>query len=138
MNVDDFLQRLRGVKKRGRGRWSALCPVHEEKHGSVSITEKHDGKILAYCWGCGASFPDICKAIGYEYRSAGWIEGERGDRTPSGAHSREVARALKDELSVSWVLLTDVANSRVFSKDDRERARVCARRCAAMIEELSA
>lgn len=137
MSVEDFLARLHGVKKRGKGRWFARCPIHEEKTGSVSVTEKPDGKVLAMCFGCGAGFPEICEAIGYEYRSKGWIEAERANVTVSGAQAREVVRALKDELQVGWLLLTDVGSGRVFSKDDRERARACARRCAAMIEELS-
>lgn len=134
--VDDILAKLDGVRKRGKNRWFARCPVHNEKTGSLSIQENPDGRVLMYCFGCGANFPEICKAIGYEYRRTPWIEDTRS-LTPSGFHVREVARAMRDELSVAWILLTDIAGGKVLGKDDRERARVCARRCAAMMEELS-
>lgn len=138
MSAEDFLSKLQGVRKRGKGRWFALCPIHTEKSGSVSITERSDGKILAMCFGCGASFPEICDAVGYEYRDKGWAEAERKNTTVSGAHAREVVGALKSEMQVAWIILVGVGAGRVFSRDDRDRAVVCARRCAAMIEELTA
>jgi hypothetical protein len=138
MSVEDFLARLQGVKKRGNNRWFALCPIHTEKSGSVSITERGDGKVLAMCFGCGATFPQICDAIGYQYRDKGWVQAENErNATVNRFDARSVTRALRDELLVAWVLLQDVGAGRVMAKDDRERAKVCARRCAAMIEELS-
>ena len=45
MNPNEFLTHLRGVKRSGRG-FVALCPAHEDKNPSLSVTEGEDGRIL--------------------------------------------------------------------------------------------
>ena len=42
-----ILEKLQGVKKSGN-EFKALCPAHDDKNPSLSITEK-DGKTLLYC-----------------------------------------------------------------------------------------
>ncbi|MBD3272983.1 AAA family ATPase [Candidatus Dependentiae bacterium] len=51
-------------KTLGKG-FIALCPAHEDKNPSLSITEGDDGKILMKCH-AGCSFKDICSALGIE------------------------------------------------------------------------
>lgn len=49
--IDDVLSKLQGVKRSGSG-YMALCPAHDDKRPSLSVTEK-DGKILLHCFaGC--------------------------------------------------------------------------------------
>lgn len=48
MTVQDFLVRLEGVKPNGSG-WQAICPAHEDKDPSLSISEGNDGTILVKC-----------------------------------------------------------------------------------------
>ena len=45
--LDLVLQRLDGVRRSGSG-WSARCPAHDDRHPSLSVTER-DGTILFYC-----------------------------------------------------------------------------------------
>jgi hypothetical protein len=46
------LAKLEGVKRQGNG-WQALCPTHEDKKQSLSITESDNGKVLTHCFaGC--------------------------------------------------------------------------------------
>lgn len=56
MNIDEFLARLHGAKKSSSG-FVALCPAHEDKTTSLSITEK-DSKILLHCF-AGCDYKDI-------------------------------------------------------------------------------
>lgn len=46
-----------GVKLRrsGADRWSALCPLHNERTPSFTIYAGRDGSQRFKCWGCGAS-----------------------------------------------------------------------------------
>ena len=59
--LDQFLKRLERVRKSGKG-YRACCPVHKDKDPSMSITEK-DGKVLAYCFSCGANGPQVAEAL---------------------------------------------------------------------------
>ncbi len=47
MTVEEFLKRLKGVRKTGTG-WQACCPNHEDKKASLSVSVADD-KILMHC-----------------------------------------------------------------------------------------
>lgn len=63
--MDTILQKLRGVRKEGKG-YKAICPAHADKGPSLSISTDAKGeKILLHCFaGCEAE--KICGAIGIE------------------------------------------------------------------------
>ncbi|MGB3327406.1 MAG: AAA family ATPase, partial [Thermomicrobiales bacterium] len=64
--IERVLTRLEGVKRAGPG-WMALCPAHDDRTPSLSITEGDDGRVLVKCFtGCEVS--DIVAAIGLEQR----------------------------------------------------------------------
>src|SRR5581483_3652965 len=65
-NLDAILAQLHNVKAKGKG-FTALCPVHDDKHNSLSMSRGEDGKILLHCFaGCE---PDaIANALGFEMR----------------------------------------------------------------------
>lgn len=54
--LTEILNQLKGVKK-GGDEWLALCPAHNDRIPSLSITEK-EGKLLLHCH-AGCSFEDI-------------------------------------------------------------------------------
>src|SRR4051794_1249400 len=50
--VDVVLQHLKGVRSSGNGHM-ALCPAHEDRQPSLSISEGDDGRALLKCFaGC--------------------------------------------------------------------------------------
>lgn len=50
MTPETFLSRLAGVREIRPGRWVALCPAHEDKSPSLSVTTKEaDGSPLFHC-----------------------------------------------------------------------------------------
>ena len=63
--IQDWLDRLQGVRKAGRG-YKAICPAHDDKNPSLSVTEGDGGKVLVKCHS-GCAFEDI--------RSALWPQG---------------------------------------------------------------
>ena len=62
MTVEALLSRLVTVKARGKCRWTARCPAHDDRSPSLSIAEgKH--AILVHCFG-GCSLEQICRSLG--------------------------------------------------------------------------
>lgn len=43
------LERLNSVKRSGNG-YLALCPAHEDRQPSLSVTEAQDGMVLLKCF----------------------------------------------------------------------------------------
>lgn len=60
---DQLLSRLNKVKLVGTNKWTACCPVHDDNDPSLSITIK-DGKLLCYCFACGAKGLDVALTVG--------------------------------------------------------------------------
>ena len=50
------------IKKRGSG-WIAKCKVHNDKDFAMSIKQRSDGSIIAYCFACGANGLDLYRAL---------------------------------------------------------------------------
>lgn len=60
-SLDDFLSLLDGVKPLKGNEYKALCPAHDDKNPSLSVTEK-DEKILVNCF-AGCSTREILRAL---------------------------------------------------------------------------
>lgn len=133
----EILAKLRGVRPRNKAqtKWFALCPVHEEKTPSLSITELSDGRVLMYCFGCGAGFEQIIEAIGLR-KHWGFPDTAPTRLTSNHFQVREVIRAFEVELQIASHLCSNIAAGRVFNKHDRARALQCAKRLAAIMMEL--
>lgn len=59
----DFLSYLQQVRKISEGRYTCLCPCHDDTRPSFNVTITPEGKILAYCYACGAKGHDACQAL---------------------------------------------------------------------------
>lgn len=83
--IDAVLERLDKVRKSGKG-YVACCPVHGDRNPSMSVTEK-DGRVLCYCFSCGAKGPEVVEAVGLpisvlfedEYVKTGLTKKDRDD-----------------------------------------------------------
>ncbi len=63
MTAAALLDRLRGVRKKGPGRWVAKCPAHDDRSPSLSVRELDDGRVLIHDFaGCVPS--DVLAACG--------------------------------------------------------------------------
>lgn len=60
-SLESVLSKFERVEKHGAS-YKALCPCHEDKNPSLSISEK-DGKILLHCH-AGCAYEDIVKKLG--------------------------------------------------------------------------
>ena len=138
MSADALIDRLQGVQGKGP-RWRSICPAHPSKHGtrSLSIFEAEDGRTLVHCH-AGCDLESVVSAVGLEL-------GDLFPSNPIGDHQprirkpwrvREVIAALKGELMVSLVVLSDVRAGKPLSDVDRERAGVALERITLFLSEL--
>jgi hypothetical protein len=64
--VVKVLEKVDGTRE-SNGSWKALCPAHEDREPSLSITEGEDGRALLKCFaGCDAE--NIVAALGMEMK----------------------------------------------------------------------
>ena len=88
MHLRNLLLLLENVKGKDRN-FTALCPAHDDKNPSLSITEK-DGKILLRCH-AGCDVKNIVSALGLEMKDLFTSESRasepRSSKTPSNSHS---------------------------------------------------
>lgn len=63
------LANLPKFKKLSTGRYVACCPVHGDKHPSLSITQKPDGVWVLHCFSCGANGQAVCDSLGIDVTS---------------------------------------------------------------------
>ena len=63
MRADEFVTKLKGVKPKGRGKWMACCPAHDDSDPSLAISEARNGNVLLKCFS-GCSALDITNALG--------------------------------------------------------------------------
>ena len=79
--IDLILNALNGVKEITPGeRYTALCPVHDDKKPSMGITLKPDGFIVMHCFACHANGLDVVNTLGLDQ---GLIFPESSEYTPS-------------------------------------------------------
>lgn len=62
--AENFLQRLKNVRKSGSG-WVASCPCRDDdRNPSLSVAQGNDGRVLVTCHrGMGCNFEQICDAV---------------------------------------------------------------------------
>lgn len=61
--LEQILDKLEKVRRTGKDRYTACCPVHGDKNPSMSLAEK-DGKVLIHCFACGANGMQVVEALG--------------------------------------------------------------------------
>jgi hypothetical protein len=64
MTISELAGRLDGVRWRGSTAFMARCPVHEDRHPSLSVCER-DGRILVHCF-AGCTIEQICARLGVQ------------------------------------------------------------------------
>ncbi len=61
--IDAILARLEKVTQKGKDKWSASCPAHDDKNPSLSVGRGNNGCVLLKCW-AGCSAADVVDAMG--------------------------------------------------------------------------
>ena len=64
--LEKILDKLDGIRE-SNGSWKALCPAHEDREPSLSVTEGDDGRALLKCF-AGCDTENIVGALGLEMK----------------------------------------------------------------------
>jgi hypothetical protein len=124
--VDELLARLDKVKSTGNRKWTACCPVHGDKNPSMSIKEESDGKVLCYCFACGAKGVDVVGAIGLPVSVLFSEESKSPDRS-SWRKQKLLEEKASDELFLRIYTAWEEAG-KVISWADQKRYKVAVNR----------
>lgn len=128
MNASILLARLNGVRASGSG-WRADCPNgHTKAHGTLSITEADDGRILLTCFACHDT-PGILTSLGLEMAD---LFPERIRDASEDAHKsaresfrrnagRAVLSVLRRESTIVLIAGADLQKGKALSEEDRQR-----------------
>lgn len=105
MSIGDLLSRLDKVKARGRGRWIACCPAHNDHTPSLALCELDDGRVLLHCF-AGCSVHEIVSSVGLEvtdlFPPQAIPEGKgKSERRPFPA--ADILRCIAFEVLVVWM-----------------------------------
>jgi len=100
--IDVVLKRLQGVRQSGK-QWTALCPAHDDKHQSLSVSEGRDGRVLLKCH-AGCDIKAIVRAMGLELRD---LFPPKPERTPKPEPERKIV-AVYSYVDESGKLLFEV------------------------------
>lgn len=136
MATETLLSRVERPKLTGRGRWLCRCPAHDDRRPSLSIRELGDGRTLIHCFG-GCSVDSVLGALGLHFTDL-FPENpiDHAPRVKKPYSVRDVVHALRFELTVAFVLLSDMAGDRPIDKQSRERAATAAGRIIHLLREL--
>lgn len=139
MSASLLVAKLDGLQGQ-RPRWRAICPTHPTRHRtrSLSVLELDDGRVLIHCH-AGCNVQSIVSAVGLELSDLfpAAIDEASTPTVRKPWRARDVAAALELETMVAWLLLTDIANGKVITPSDRQRAGVAAQRAVHLLQELA-
>jgi hypothetical protein len=129
--VEIVLARLDGVTGKTPS-WMARCPAHDDRTGSLHITEKPDGRVLIHCHaGCGGA--DVVEALGLQFGDLKPGRCEFAGPEPVERNARESLRAVAHSMLVAVQLLNAVAHKKVVTERQADLAgRLAAEIMAAM------
>jgi len=112
-----ILERLSGVKETASG-WTALCPAHEDRKPSLSISEGADGRVLVNCHR-GCSTKAIVDALRLEERD---LFDDSTRRTPTPKASAEKASTPKAEKKAGKAYATADAAQKAYERSIGRKA----------------
>lgn len=139
-NINILLNALTEFKQKGKGKYVALCPVHNEKTPSLHIKELPDDRIIMHCFGCGANGVDICKALGMDLDILFPEKLEHGkeykrERKPFNAN--EILAALAHEAILLSIAANKIAKGERINPVDADRIGLAANRIMSAVDYVN-
>lgn len=122
MLLDGLLNHLDKVSQRG-DQYAALCPAHDDKNPSLSITEK-DGKILLNCW-AGCTCDEIIDALGLKLSDLFTDSGMNDQQSQVYAKNKTAMQhleMLEIEIHIFYQCIVQLVHTDI-PLSDKERAR---------------
>lgn len=135
--VTRLLERLSGVRQTRPDRWVALCPAHEDRSPSLSITETTDATTLIKCWaGCGAD--EIVQSVGLGlgdlFPQA--VATHRLSPKTNRYSAHEVVKTACTEAMILCIAYRQALSGTPFSPDDARRAEQAVKAITSIYSEV--
>lgn len=129
MTAETLLSRLTKVKRRGKDSWLACCPAHDDKRASMTVREMPDERVLVHCF-AGCSVEEILDSVGLEFDALFPPKAidTRVSPTRRPFHAGDVLEAIRGELDIASMVLSDIDQGRFPSTADLDRLLVASRR----------
>lgn len=121
------------VKPSGRDKWTARCPVHNDKDFAMSIKLLPDNRVIAVCHACGANGMQMVEALMLGSKGMDELNGGL-DIDPNWIHPDRIATNVED---IIFIKLYDkeVAAGRTILWEDKKRHRISVARIAGFNEK---
>ena len=142
VGIDGLLARLERVHPSGQG-WRADCPNGHRAHGTLSLAQADDGRILLHCF-CGCRAADVLAALGMTLQDI--MPARLRDTSPEGrrkaregfkfASTAAAASVLAVEANIVHLAGFDLLRGHALPPDDVQRLRVAVERIASVREVL--
>lgn len=127
MSIDNILNSLDRVRKSGRNKWRAPCPVHGGKDLNMIISERSDGSVGAHCFVCGANGVDLVDNLALD-RSEIFA--------PDSEYKKPViTRQMLEEEQMDRVILAMAENTPPQTLADKRRVKVAQARLEGLDEK---
>lgn len=126
-NLDKVLSRLDMVKRIGDGRYTAICPAHDDRTPSLAIKDD-GGRLLLHCFG-GCETSEILGAIGLDFSDImpeKAIGNFKRDKKPF--YAIDLLNIIKFEATLTYIYAADMAKGLTLTNSDRERLLLAASR----------
>ena len=133
MTPEEFVSRLKGVKRNGTGKWMACCPAHNDSDPSLAIGQTNTGKILLRCF-AGCSALDVVHSMGLSLED---LFPDAYEESPLAFAQREMAQRekLKKDISYANTFLQILTSHAKQGKPVSERDVAKGRRLKAFLEQ---
>jgi hypothetical protein len=130
-SIERLLSRLEKVTEKSKGQYAALCPAHDDKNPSLSVTAKDD-RILIHCF-AGCDVEEVLASVNLSlsdlfdkpltHRGKPIPKRDRWD-------ARMLLREIRDESVVVVLAATDMLQQKTLPPEDYKRLRKAADRIA--------
>ena len=98
----------------------SLCPAHQDRSPSLSLSQGDDGRILLFCF-AGCKIDDICSAIGLEVKDLFPRTDRHQYTTLPDWKRKRYEDALSRERLIIAMAKADKEKGRTLSENDKAR-----------------
>lgn len=119
-SLDKVLSRLDMVKRIGDGRYTAICPAHDDRTPSLAIKDD-GGRLLLHCFG-GCETSEVLGAIGLDFSDImpeKLMGNFKRDKKPF--YAIDILNIIKFEATQTYIYAADMAKGLTLTISDRER-----------------
>lgn len=129
VSIDEFLSRLKKVRKTGHKSWIACCSAHQDKNPSMTVSEGSDGRILIHCFSQQCGIDDITAAVGLEVKDLmpKNLNYHRMKPLRMAVNPKDALCAMKTELTRALLILKDVQSMKATPDAALDLARIIGR-----------